>query len=496
MKDINELKTKLQANGIEFELKKLPGGTALTPEAHVAAMKDIGFGDTCATLVLAADGEVMALLRRGDTKINNKELRGALGASKIRFLTAEELKEKTGMLPGMVCPFLLPVGMKVFVDAKVLEKEQLYVGSGEAEHTLKVNTQDILKSTRAEKVSVSELDAARSTGQRFLSGVAPSSSKGLHLGNYLGAVKPHVEFQDKGECFYFIADYHALNSIHNPEDFRRNSYETFLDYLALGIDTDRTTFFIESHVSGIFELTEILNNSVTVSQMMRMHAFKDKMQDENAEHASINMGLFSYPILMAADILIFEPDVVPVGEDQQQHVEVCRDIGQSFNSRYGNVLKIPELYIKKEVARVPGTDGQRKMSKSLGNDLTIFADAEELKRQVMGIVTDPGRIHKGDPGDPAKNVIFTYMRLMDYDSAKLADFEARYREGSVGDVEIKQDFLQFFMDTFAKERAKRAELSAKPEYVRELITDGARRANLVAAPVLDKVRSAIGALRF
>ncbi len=329
---------------------------------------------------------------------------------------------------------------------------------------------------------------------RVLSGITPSSSKGLHLGNFLGAVKPHVEFQDKGKCFYFIADYHALNTVFDPEQFSHNVYETYLDYLALGIDLKRTVFFVESHVPAIFELTEILNNSVTLAQMKRMHAYKDKLANPDEDVDNVNMGLFNYPILMAADILVFEPDIVPVGEDQSQHVEICRDIAKSFNNKYKESLKVPELYIKKSVARVPGTDGVRKMSKTLGNDITIFADEQTIEKQIMAITTDPNRIRKDDPGDPEKNVIFKYMELMDYDESKRNDYMEMYKKGTVGDVELKREFLRFFLEYFKDVREKRDELSKDREMILNLMKENALKANEVANKTMQKVRKAIGAL--
>lgn len=303
-----------------------------------------------------------------------------------------------------------------------------------------------------------------------------------------------MAFQDKGDCFYFIADYHALNTVFDGEEFASNVYETYLDFLALGIDLDKTIFYVESHVPEIFELTQILKNVVSVAHMQKMHAFKDKLADPTQGIDSVNMGLFSYPILMAADILLFEPDVIPVGEDQTQHVEVARDIAKSFNHRYGNVLKVPKLHVKDDVARVPGTDGERKMSKSLENDLTIFADEAEIKKQVMGITTDPNRIHKDDPGDPDKNVIFTYMKLMDYDDKQREEFEERYRAGTVGDVEIKQAFLEFYLDYFAEARAKREEYAKDKEAIIEMMRAQAEKANAAADIVMKRVRKAIGAV--
>lgn len=338
------------------------------------------------------------------------------------------------------------------------------------------------------------MDTHSKTRKRILSGITPSSSKGLHLGNYLGAVKPHVDFQDEGECLYFIADYHALNTVQSPKEFAHNTFETYLDYLALGLDLNKTTFYVESHVPVIFELTEILNNVINVGQMMRMHAFKDKLADPNADIGTVNMGLFTYPILMAADILAFDVDIVPVGEDQAQHVEVARDIAQAFNRKYGQILKVPELYIKKEVARVIGTDGVRKMGKSLGNDITVLAEPDTVNKQIMSIATDPARIKKDDPGDPEKNVIFKYLELMGFDAAKQVEYAERYRAGTIGDVELKKEFAEFFLEYFKAAREKRAELAKDPEAIIQMMKQNAQKANEIANQVMQRVREGIGAI--
>jgi tryptophanyl-tRNA synthetase len=198
--------------------------------------------------------------------------------------------------------------------------------------------------------------------KRILSGINPSSAKGLHLGNYFGAVKSHVEFQNEGDCFIFIANVHSLNSIFDGKEVAANTENIFIQYLAFGIDPEKTTFYVESDIPEINYLQSILNNTVTVAELKRMHGYKDKLA-KNVSQDAINMGLFCYPVLMAADILIFKPDIIPVGEDQAQHVEITREMANTFNNRYGKILKVPELSIKKEAARVKGTDGERKMSK-------------------------------------------------------------------------------------------------------------------------------------
>jgi tryptophanyl-tRNA synthetase len=490
MSIFNDIIAKLDQHGAKYQLHKLPAGIGMSVAEHIKA-QGLDFSDGCATLVFMTEKGPIALMRRDDTKVVSKQLKVAVGVKDLRIASPEELLQHTGFEPGLVSPLLLKI--PIYIDKLVLEKKSVRVGSDNNEISLEIATADLAKITNAEVISVCEIDPSKSTKSRFLSGITPSSSKGLHLGNYLGAVKPHVEFQAQGECLYFIADYHALNTIHDPAEFRNNVYETYLDYLALGIDPEKTVFYVESQVKEIFELTEILKNCVTMAEMKRMHAYKDKLSDPDADPDAINMGLFNYPILMAADILLFEPDFIPVGEDQAQHVEICRDIAKTFNHRYGNVMKIPELWIKKDVARVPGTDGQRKMGKSLGNDITIFAPEETIKKQIMSIVTDPGRIHKDDPGDPEKNVTFKYLRLMGYDEAKVVEYEQRYRAGTVGDVELKQEFLRFFLEYFADVRRRRAELATDRAAVLELMRAGAARANAIANPIMEKIREAIGA---
>lgn len=330
--------------------------------------------------------------------------------------------------------------------------------------------------------------------QTVYSGINPSSSAGLHLGNYLGAAKQHVEMQSKAKrAIYFIADYHSLNSVFDPEIVRSNVYNTFLDFLSFGLEPDNKNifFYVESGVPEVAELNLILNNVVTMAELKRMHAYKDKL-GKDASADSINHGLFNYPVLMAADILLFKSDVVPVGEDQRQHVEIARDIARSFNKRYGEVLKIPEVYVNKETAKVIGTDGERKMSKSLGNQVSVFDSEEEIKKQIFGIKTDPARIHPDDPGDPEKNVIFSYMRFLDFDSKKIEDFEQRYKEGKVGDVEIKKDFYEFFLEYFKEARERREKFAADEKGIRKMIDENNKAASKIAKETIGEVRKAVG----
>lgn len=326
---------------------------------------------------------------------------------------------------------------------------------------------------------------------RILSGINPSSTKGLHLGNYVGMVKHAVKLQQEGECFIFVANLHSLNTIYNPKEVAENTTNVFIEYLAFGIDPYKSTFYVESDVSEIPYLQTILNNMVTVSELQRMHGYKDKLVKET-DSSTINAGLFEYPVLMAADILVFEADIVPVGEDQTQHVEIAREIGRTFNNRYGKIFKIPELSIHKETSRVIGIDGQRKMSKSLGNDIPIFADEKTVRKQIMSITTDQSRIKPTDPGDPSKNVCFEYLKLIDFDKQQILELETRYRLGTVGDVEIKQLVFDEFMKYFTPYRQRKQEFLQDQDEINNIRIMGAQKARLVASNTLTKIKLACG----
>lgn len=241
--------------------------------------------------------------------------------------------------------------------------------------------------------------------KRFLSGITPSGDGSLHIGNYLGAVKQFIELARDHECFLMVADLHALTTVQNREQLAKNTETLIIHELALLGDLKNITFFRQSDVAEHTQLQSILNNVTPVGLIKRAHAYKDKLQGEVSED-DINMGLFSYPILMAADILMYKPDLVPVGKDQKQHVEITRDIAERFNKTFSPIFTLPEAYIPEEVAVILGTDGKRKMSKSLGNIISIFDDEDVIKKQVMGTYTDPTRIHASDPGHVEGNMVF------------------------------------------------------------------------------------------
>jgi len=316
--------------------------------------------------------------------------------------------------------------------------------------------------------------------KRVLSGIQPSGK--LHLGNYFGAMKHHISLQEKNEAFYFIADYHSLTSIHNSEELRDNVINVAMDYLALGLDVEKTVFFRQSDVPQVTELAWILSTITPMGLLERCHSYKDKI----AQGVSPTHGLFAYPVLMAADILIYDSKLVPVGKDQKQHIEVTRDIALKFNNLYGEIFSIPEEYIMEQYAVVPGIDG-RKMSKSYNNAIDLFCDDETLRKKVMSVVTDSAGLQ--DKKDPGKCNLFALYSLFASKEEK-NEMAERYKKGGLGYKTVKDELYSKFKECFDPYREKRQSYNKK--YVTEILFEGAVRAQCVAQETLEKVRDAVG----
>ena len=317
---------------------------------------------------------------------------------------------------------------------------------------------------------------------RVLSGIQPSGR--LHIGNFFGAMRQHLQLQAENNCFYFIADYHALTSNPKPADIARHTLDVTMDYIALGLDTEKTVFWRQSDVPEVTELTWLLSCITPMGLLQRCTSYKDKI----AQGLSPNHGLFAYPVLQAADILIYKTDLVPVGADQKQHIEITRDIAARFNNDYGNVFSLPAAQILEKVAVVPGTDG-RKMSKSYGNTIEIFEPEKSIRDKIMRIVTDSKTVE--EPKDPDKSNVFAFLRLV-ASPDELAEWETRYRSGGMGYSEVKKRLAELMIDYFEPFRRKRAELESNIGYVREVLADGAERAKAVAAKTLAEARKAVG----
>ncbi|MFZ5845515.1 MAG: tryptophan--tRNA ligase [Patescibacteria group bacterium] len=326
--------------------------------------------------------------------------------------------------------------------------------------------------------------------KRILSGITPSGDGSLHIGNYLGAVRQFKKLSEDHDCFLFVADLHALTTVQNKAQLVANIETLILNELALLGDLKNITFFRQSDVPAHTELQTILNNVTPLGLLKRAHAYKDKLAKETPLE-EINMGLFCYPILMAADILLYKPDLVPVGKDQKQHIEITRDIAERFNKTFSKVFKLPEPYIPAEVAVILGTDGKRKMSKTLGNIISIFEPEEVIKKQVMATYTDPTRVHPTDPGHLEGNMVFSYLGFFG-DKQEVDKLKERYKEGKVADVEVKDYLFKSLMRVFGPARQRYSELKANPELVRQILKEGATRAREVAGQTLEEVHEAIG----
>jgi tryptophanyl-tRNA synthetase len=321
-----------------------------------------------------------------------------------------------------------------------------------------------------------------------LSGIQPSGA--LHLGNYYGMMQPAIELQEQGEAFYFIANYHSMTSLFDAEQRRRNTLDVALDFLACGLDPSKAVLFRQSDVPEVTELAWLLSTLTPMGLLERCHSFKDKKARLAGDDLDqVNHGLFAYPVLMAADILIYDSNVVPVGRDQKQHVEVTRDIAMKFNRVYGETFVVPEPRIRDEVAVVPGTDGQ-KMSKSYGNTIEIFGEEKALRRKIMGMVMDSRTPQEPKP-DADRNLAIQLMKLVAPD-AVAREFEERLRAGGLGYGDLKKALFERYWEAFAPARARRAELAANPDRVNQVLTEGAAKARREARKVLDRARRASG----
>ncbi len=318
---------------------------------------------------------------------------------------------------------------------------------------------------------------------RILTGIQPSGK--LHIGNYFGAMQPAVELQDKGEAFYFIADYHAMTSMSNADTLRSNIQDLAIDLLACGLDPDKATIFRQSDIPEVNELAWILSTVCPMGLLERAHSYKDKV----AKGISPNHALFAYPTLMAADILLYDAELVPVGKDQKQHLEMTRDLAGKINDRFGEgTLTIPEAQIADHTAVVPGLDGQ-KMSKSYNNTIPLDGGKKAIRKSIMRIVTDSTPVE--EPKSTSNSTVIALYKLF-ADEAAVQQMITDHEAGGFGYGDFKQRVFDSYWEFFAPVRDKRAELENNLDYVNEVITNGALKARAESTKVLDRVRAAVG----
>lgn len=318
--------------------------------------------------------------------------------------------------------------------------------------------------------------------KRALSGVKPTGRP--HIGNYFGAMKQFVDMQDQFDMYVFIAEYHAMTTMHSKKELSESIHNLVLDYLAIGVDPEKVTLYRQSDIPELTELTWMFNCLVTIPWLERAHAFKDRTE----KGIEATVGLFDYPILMAADILLPEGEVIPVGKDQVQHVEMAREIARKFNNTYGDTFVEPEEYIVEDVAIVPGTDGQ-KMSKSYGNTIPLFGTDAEIKKAIMGIVTDSKE--PADPKNPEECNIFALHKLITSEP-QLFEIRKGYEEGGLGYGESKKMLLENYLKFIEPMREKRKYYEQNPGIVRQILDEGKQKIQKIAQAKMKEVREKVG----
>jgi tryptophanyl-tRNA synthetase len=317
---------------------------------------------------------------------------------------------------------------------------------------------------------------------RILSGIQPSGK--LHIGNYFGMIKSMINSQEKNDTFCFLANYHAMTSSDDSDMLRENTIEAAIDLLALGLDPNKSHFWVQSDIPEVTQLTWILSCHTSLGLLERSHSYKDKVA-----HGIIpNAGLYTYPVLMAADILLYKSELVPVGKDQKQHLEITRDVAQSFNTKFGETFVIPEAKISEEIALIPGIDGQ-KMSKSYNNAIYIFEEEKELKKKVMKIVTDSTPVE--EPKDPEKCNVFALYKLF-ANNDMTEKMRLRYKQGGMGYGEAKKELFGIIWEYFKNAREKRNLLEKDKNEIHTILRKGAEKTRKIAKTTLDEVMSKVG----
>ena len=326
-----------------------------------------------------------------------------------------------------------------------------------------------------------------SSPQVVLTGDRPTGR--LHLGHYVGSIMNRLELQDKNSVFILIADLHALTTNPDTSKMGGNVLDLVIDQLACGLDPQKVTFFIQSQIPEISELAIIFSMLVSKPTVERVPTLKDILRDLKIENPS--MGLINYPVLQAADILMAKAGLVPVGKDQASHIELAREIAGRFNSLYGEVFPVPEPLIPKDHGTLVGTDGKAKMSKSLGNTIFLSDSSEEVEKKVMAMYTDPGHVHKEDPGRVEGNTVFSYLDVFDSRKEEVAELKKKYEQGGLGDVEIKKRLIGILNELLAPIREKREYLAKDPKAIMEILEEGTKKVRKIAKETLKEVRQAM-----
>jgi tryptophanyl-tRNA synthetase len=462
--------------GIEYRVVEHPELKTVT---EVLDFCNLTYEDGASTLIFKADSRFAALIRRDDCQVDLGKVSKILKAEKVRMATREEFSELTGLKPGAARP--VNPGLETLIDKKVFEKDMVQAGSGSLKCSIRYKVADLRKIPGSRTVDITQ--PVSKDRKRILTGDTPTGR--LHIGHYVGALEERVRLQGKYETYVILANIHAYaNYYRESERINRDVYEVFLDNLAVGIDPKVSTIFLESGIPEIYELYGIFLTMVKHSRVLRNPSVKEEIKYKKLDPS---VGFVVYPILQAADILGFNANLVPVGEDQLPMIEQTREIARAFNEACGETFVIPEAKVGR-VPRLVGTDGKLKMSKSGFNAILLSDDEKTLRQKVMACYTDPKRIHPTDPGRVEGNPVFEYHTAFNPDKDEVEDLKTRYRAGRVGDVEVKERLFTVLNTFLAPIREKRKYYEERPELTREILVESTKRARKVVVGVAEVVR--------
>lgn len=502
MKNFEKVKQILAEKKIPHTLRTVDTDD-YSVDAHVKAL-DIKYREGLSTLIFRVKGgsSYFALLRRDDRNVNSKAIKKLIGTGDFTFANKDDM-DKLGLEIGLASPFLLPelqeeFELQILVDAEVKNMTRVICGSGDAHHAIEVQKNDLLKhigSFKFVEVTIQnkkrqdnfEGTSEQSIRKRILTGDRPTGP--LHLGHYVGSLKNRVYLQDEYETFIMCADVQAFtDNFDNPEKVRQNVYQVIQDNLAVGLDPEKVTFFIQSAIPEIAELTVFFMNLVSHSEVLRNPTVKNEIKEKGFGD-STPFGFVAYPVSQAADINFLRSHLVPVGDDQKPMIELTRLIARKFNATYG-VDVFPQVEGEySNFGRLVGTDGNSKMSKSLGNVISLSNEPESVKKQVMSMYTDPNRLKTTDPGTVEGNPVFIYHDAFNTNTPEVEELKERYRNGTVGDVEVKQklaDAINLFLEPI-RERRKQFPI----DIVKDIVAEGNKRAKAEAEITMGMVRSAM-----
>lgn len=473
---------RLSQGNIKYEIIEHP--PIKTVEEGLAYL-GISAKQGVSTLIFKTDSGFIAVYRRDDHQIDVNKIKLLLDTKELLLATKEEVLQVTGAPVGATS---LVNDLPAIADQTILEQDFIYGGTGSFEHDLKIKPADLIKISGAKLADI--IKDQNNLGKRILTGDTPTGK--LHLGHYVGTLENRVKLQNDYETFIILADLHSFTTLaENPEKVREATIQVLLDNLAVGLDPKKVHFFVESQIPEIYELASIYSMLVPYSRAMRNPTVKDEIKSKGKED-TYSLGFINYPIFQAADITCVGANLVPVGKDQLPHIEQTREIVEKFNSLYGQTLVMPEALVGR-VGKLIGTDGNPKMGKSLGNTIELSATVEEVKQKVRGMFTDPNRIHPTDPGKVEGNPVFIYHDNFNPNKEEVEDLKKRYREGKVGDVEVKEKLIVAINNFLEPIREKRKYYEQHMEEVMEILKEGTKVTREATIMTLEKVREAIKA---